>query len=89
LIGNAICCASRDFCSRHIHFMHQRAKIGIVHHPLKKMLVLATGWRFARKKKIVQSDRGAAESVGLDDIGTSFEVLGVDFLDDFRLRQKK
>src|SRR6266404_6467778 len=78
-----------NFSGRQIHLVHERAKIGIVHYALEKFLILATTLRFAGKKKIVQPDGSGAESVGLDDVGASFEVLGVDFLDDFRFRQKK
>ena len=69
--------------------MHKRAKIDIVHHALKEVLILAACRRCSRKKKIVQSDRGGAERVGFDDVGAGFEVLGVNFLDDLRLGEKK
>jgi len=34
----------------------------------------------------MQADGGGAESICFNDIGAGFEILGVDFLDDFRLR---
>src|SRR5437016_1531640 len=89
LIRNALRSAAGDFSSRQIYLAHEGAKIGIVHDALEKFLILATTLRFAGKKEIVQPDGGRTERVGLDDVGASFEVLRVDFLDDFRLRQKK
>ena len=69
--------------------MRERTKVGIVYHALEKFLIFASARRLARKKKIVQSDRGSAERVGLDDIGAGFEVLRVNFLDNPWLGEKE
>jgi hypothetical protein len=37
----------------------------------------------------VQADRSSAERVRLDNVRAGFQILGVNFLDDFRLGQKK
>ncbi len=89
MIHNAIRSAAGNFSGRQIHLAHEAAKIGIVYDALEKFLILATTLRFTGKKEIVQPDGGRTERVGFDDVGAGFEVLGVDFLDDFRLCQKK
>src|SRR5207248_6758947 len=89
LIGHAIHCAAGHFSRRHIHLVYESAKIDIIHHALEEILILAACRRCSRKKKIVQSDRGGAERVGFDDVGTGFEGWGVNFLDDLRLGEKK
>src|SRR5213078_538579 len=60
-VCDLVCGASRDLRRRKIHFLHERAKIDIVHHALKEFLVLATASRFSGKQKIVQPNRGRAE----------------------------
>ena len=52
-----------------------RAEIGVVHHALEKFRIFAPAFRFALKKKIVQADRGGAESIGFDDVRAGFEIL--------------
>ena len=37
----------------------------------------------------MQTDRGGAEGIGFNDVGARFEILDMNFLDDFGLRQLK
>src|SRR5207244_4952033 len=61
LIGDLISRATGNSSRLHVHLMHKRAKIDIVHHALQEFLSLAACRRVSRKEKIVHSDRGGAE----------------------------
>ena len=83
MIRDALRSAAGNFSRCYVHLVHECAKISIVDHALKEFLILASGRRFSGKKKIVQPHRGGAERVRFDDIRAGFEVLSMNFLDDF------
>ena len=78
-------CASRQLCRDHVHFVRELAQVFVIDHALEKFRILAPVFHFATKKKIVQADRCGAESVRLEQIRSGLEILGVNFLDYFRL----
>ena len=45
--------------------------------------------RFFGEEEVVLTDGGGGEGVGLDDVGTAFEVSGVDFADDLWAREEE
>src|SRR5438477_358880 len=87
LLGCSICRVPRNRRGCQIHFANERAKIDIVHDPVKEFLILPPAFWLALKKKIVETNRGRAKRVGFDDIGPCFEVNGMNFLDHLRLSQ--
>ena len=87
LLGCSICRVQRDRRGCQIHFANERAKIDIVHDPVKEFLILPPTFWLALKKKIVETNCGRTESVGFDDVRTCFEVSGMNFLDHLRLSQ--
>ena len=88
LLCRAIRGAARDRCGGHVHLVHQRAKIDIVHHALEKLSILASICRLFAKEKIVQADCGGTKRICFDDVGAGFEILGMNLLDDFRSGQQ-
>ncbi len=45
--------------------------------------------RFFGEEEVVLTDGGGGEGVGLDDVGATFEVSGVDFADDLWAREEE
>jgi hypothetical protein len=89
LLADAIGGAPRDAGRFLIYLPGEGTELGIVDDTLKEHLVFATPGGFSGEKEIVQAEGGGAEGIGLDDVGTGFEILGVDFLNYFRLGQLK
>jgi hypothetical protein len=89
LLANAIGGAPRNAGRFLIYLPGEGTELGIVDDTLKEPLVFAAPVGFSGKKEIVQTEGGSAEGVGLDDVGTGFEILGVDLLNHLRLGQLK
>src|SRR4029077_1676260 len=87
LLGCSVCRMPRNRRGCQIHFANERAKIDIVHDPVKEFLILPPAFWLALKKKIVETNCGRAKRVGFDDIGPCFEVSGMNFLDHLGLSQ--
>src|SRR4051812_21073418 len=62
--------------------MHELAQLAVVNHALKKILILAPVSWLVLEEEIMKANRGAAEGIGFDDVGTGFEIAAVNLIDD-------
>jgi len=74
---------------RAINLPNEITKVGVINHSLEKLDVFSPMLRLASKEEIVEADRRATKRIRFDYVGTGFEILSVNFVDDRWLSEKK
>ena len=89
LVSDCVRGVTSDSCGGRIYFLRQRTQVGVVHHALKELRIFSAIFRFTLEEKVVQTDRGSAEGIRLDDVRAGLEIPSVNLVDNVRLRQEQ